>query len=230
MTAADAPITVEVWSDIVCPWCSIGKRRLERAVAALSDNPTFTPDILVLYRPFQLDPRAPLGAAEPLADAYARKFGGPDQAAAMIERATSMAAVEGLEFHLERALRANTADAHRLLWWALGERGAAMQGALKELLMLAYFTEGANVGDHDVLVDRAARCGLDEGAARSFLASEDGVEALAVGLERAADIGITAVPTYVIDGQWTVPGAPDSDVFEQAFRRVAVRRSDPVDA
>lgn len=230
MTAADEPINVEVWSDIVCPWCSIGKRRLDRAVAALRDDPTFTPDIVVVYRPFQLDPRAPLGTPEPLADAYARKFGGSDQAAAMMARATSMAATEGLEFHLDRALRANTADGHRLLWWALGLRGPQAQSALKESLMRAYFSDGADIGDHDVLVTRAERCGLGAKAARSFLASEDGVDALAVGLQRAADNEIAAVPTYRVDDRWTVPGAQESTVFEQVFRRVSARRADSVDA
>ena len=230
MTQADDPIQVEVWSDIVCPWCYIGKRRLDRAVAALRDDLTFIPDIVVVYRPFQLDPRAPLGAAEPVATAYARKFGGPEQAAAIIERTTAMAAAEGLEFHLDRALRANTADAHRLLWWTLGVGGPSAQGALKEALMRAYFCDGANVADHAVLVDRAARSGLDANAARGFLAGEDGVEALAVGLSRAADHEITAVPTYVIDGRWTVPGAQDSDVFEQVLRRAVAKRAESVDA
>src|SRR6266508_2419338 len=160
MTAANDTIHVDVWSDVVCPWCFIGKRRLERALDSLRDDPTFDVDVEVVYRPFQLDPRARLGVAEPLADAYTRKFGGPEQAAAMIERVTTVAAAEGLEFHLDRALRANTADAHRLLWWVLGEDGPSTQSALKEALMLAYFTEGASIGDHDVLVERARQCGL----------------------------------------------------------------------
>lgn len=221
----DDTILVEVWSDVVCPWCLIGKRRFDRANVALRDDPSFTPEITVVYRPFQLDPNARRGVVEPVADAYARKFGGPEQAAAVMERVTAMAAGEGLEFHLERALRANTADAHRLLWWALAEGGPSVQGALKQSLMLAYFTEGANIGDPDVLVDRAAGCGLDADTARSFLASEDGVEALAVGLQRAAEYGITAVPTYVIDGRWSVPGAQDGHVFEQVLRRVMTQRA-----
>ena len=120
---AGEPIRVEVWSDVVCPWCYIGKRRIEQALAALRDDPDFTDDIELVYRPFQLDPNARRGISEPVADAYARKFGGPEQAAAVIARVTAAAADAGIEFHLERAQRANTADAHRLLWWALSVAG-----------------------------------------------------------------------------------------------------------
>jgi predicted DsbA family dithiol-disulfide isomerase len=219
-------IQVEVWSDIVCPWCFIGKRRMERALEALGDDPAFDTEIEIVFRPFQLDPGAPYGKPEPVADTYARKFGGPERAAEMIARVTSVADDEGLEFRLDRALRANTADAHRLLWWALARGGPSVQAALKESLMLAYFSDGVDIGDHDVLVDRAGRCGLDPDAARSMLASDEGVDALAVGLERAAENDITAVPTYVVDGRWAVPGAQDPAVFEQVFRRVAAARGE----
>lgn len=228
--ANDDPIQVEVWSDVVCPWCFIGKRRMERALDALRDDPTFEPEIEIVYRPFQLDPNSPYGKTEPVADAYTRKFGGPERAAELIARVTAVAADEGLEFHLDRALRANTADAHRLLWWALTQAGPSVQGALKEALMLAYFSDGLDIGDHDVLVDRAVRCGLGGDAARSMLSTSDGVEALAVGLQRAADNDITAVPTYVIDGRWSVPGAQDAAVFEQVFRRLVVKRGESVGA
>jgi predicted DsbA family dithiol-disulfide isomerase len=227
---AREPIRVEVWSDVVCPWCYIGKRRIERALAALRDDPSFTDTVELVYRPFQLDPNARRGVTEPVADAYARKFGGPEQAAALMARVTAAAAEDGIEFHLERAQRANTADAHRLLWWALGADGPTTQAALKESLMQAYFVDGENIAEYDVLVDRAARCGLDPDAAREVLETEDGVEALAVGLRRAAEHGITAVPTYVIDDQWSIPGAQDSAVFEQVFRRLAARRDEPASA
>lgn len=222
------PIKVEVWSDVVCPWCYVGKRRIEQALDALRADPTFSDEIELVYRPFQLDPNARRGVSEPVADAYARKFGGPEQAAAVMERVTAAAADAGIEFHLERGQRANTADAHRLLWWALWVDGPATQSALKESLMEAYFVDGENIGSYDVLVDRAERCGLDPDAAREVLETEDGVEALAVGLRRAADDGITAVPTYVIDGRWSIPGAQDAVVFEQVFRRLAAARADSV--
>ena len=118
-------------------------------------------------------------------------------------------------------MRPNTADAHRLLWWALRSGGAAVQHDLNEQLMAAYFTDGEDIGDHDVLVDRAARCGLDADEARRALADEEGVEALAVALQQAADLGITAVPTFVVDSRWSIPGAQDPDYFVRALRRVA---------
>ena len=216
----DRTISVEVFSDVVCPWCYVGKRRLDRAVATLAEDPEF-PTVNVVFRPFQLDPQAPRGRAEPVLDVYARKFGGAERAAQVVARVTEVARAEGLDFRLDRAVRPNTADAHRLLWWALRWGGAAVQHDLNEQLMAAYFTDGEDVGDHDILVDRAARCGLDADEVRRALADEEGVEALAVALQQAADLGITAVPTFVVDSRWSIPGAQDPDYFVRALRRVA---------
>lgn len=211
---------VEVYSDIVCPWCYIGKRRFERAVAELADDPTFEPEIDVVFRPYQLDPTAPPGMTMPVAETYARKFGGPERATAIIDHVTGIASSEGLDFHLDRARRANTREAHRLLAWA--ER-QGHQDQLKERLLAAYFTNGEDVGDHDTLVGAAADVGLDPDQARALLDSDDGVAELEAALAMATDAGISAVPTYVIDGRWAVPGAQDPDVFVQVLRRVAER-------
>ena len=213
-------VRIEVYSDVVCPWCYIGKRRLENAIATLAGDRDFA-GAEVVYRPFQLDPHAPRDRSEPVADAYARKFGGPQRASELMARVTKVAESEGLEFHLDRALRPNTADAHRLLWWTLRTAGAKAQHDLNELLMAAYFTDGEDLGDPDVLVARAARCGLDADAVRSMLADEEGVEALAVALRHAADLGITAVPTFVLNSRWSIPGAQDTEYFVQVLRRVA---------
>ena len=217
-----ATVGIEVYSDVVCPWCYIGKRRLERALATLRAEAEF-PGADVVCRPFQLDPHAPRGRAEPVLDVYARKFGGPERAAEIVARMTEAAHAEGIEFHLDRAVRPNTADAHRLLWWALWSAGADAQLALNEQLMAAYFTDGADLGDADVLVDRAARSGLDPGAAREVIVDEDGVEALAVALRSAADLGITAVPTFVVNSRWSIPGAQDTEYFVEVLRRAASR-------
>ena len=124
---------VEVWSDVVCPWCYIGKRRFEEALAELAADPTFDRTSTIVYRPFQLDPTAPPGTTMPVAEAYARKFGGPEPAIAIIEHVTGIAAEAGLDFHLDLAQRANTRDAHRMLEYAArptAPRGPrAMQGA-----------------------------------------------------------------------------------------------------
>lgn len=227
ISGATGPVlSIEAWSDVVCPWCYIGKRRLERAVVRLAEDPAFDSDVEVVYRPFQLDPRAPVGRSEPVADAYARKFGGSEQAVAIIDRVTRIAAEDGIEFRLDHARRANTADAHRLLGWALIHHGSATQRDLKERLMAAYFTEGADIGDLDVLADRAASVGLDRSAARALLAGDEGLESLAISRQRATDDEITAVPTYVIGSTWAIPGAQDADTFETVLRRVAARRRD----
>ena len=220
---------VEVWSDVVCPWCYIGKRRFERAVAQLEADPSFEGELDVVYRPFQLDPRAPLGVSTPLADAYARKFGGPEQAAAIIEHLTSVAATEGLEFRLDRALRANTSDAHRLLELALEFGSPAMQAALEERLFQAYFINGEDIGDHATLIAAANDVGLNERAARKLLDGDAGLTELQRALAQAAAAGIAAVPTYVIDRRFSIPGAQDPDVFVQVIRRLAERVADRAD-
>ena len=209
-------VHVEIWSDIVCPWCYIGKRRFERAVAELDGELA----VDVVYRPFQLDPTASPGSSMPVAEAYARKFGGPEQAQAVIDRVTTMAREAGIEFRMDRALRANTLLAHRLLW--LAEPPCPIpQAALKERLLQAYFIDGLDIGDPDVLADCAADVGFDRDEIVQFLDGDVGSTEVAAMLRQAHDAGITAVPTYVIDGQWAIPGAQDPEVFVQVLRRLA---------
>ena len=206
-------VRIEIWSDVVCPWCYIGKRRFE---AALRRFPGAA-DVTVTFRAFQLDPSAPPGAAMPVREVYERKFG-PGQADQIIDRVTAMAAEEGLTFHMDRAVRANTLLAHRLLWLA-EQRG--VQEAVKERLLRAYFGDGRNVGDPDTLADLAAECGLDREEVLGFLASDAGETEVAGDLTDALELGITAVPTYVFDGRWSVPGAQDPDTFLRVLERVA---------
>ncbi|MET0144991.1 MAG: DsbA family oxidoreductase [Ilumatobacteraceae bacterium] len=212
---------VEVWSDVVCPWCYIGKRRFAAATAELAADPTFGAQIEVVYRPYQLDPNAPVGTTMPVLDAYARKFGGPERAQRIVDDITRLAAAEGLDFHLERARRANTRDAHRVLWFAETHGPAGAQAELKERLLAAYFIEGRNVGDHDVLVAEAAAAGLDADAVRGMLDGTEGLGEIAELLAFARDAEIAAVPTYVIDRRWSIPGAQDPAVFVQVLRRLA---------
>lgn len=212
-------IDVEIWSDVICPWCYIGKRRFEAAVESLRDEI----EVRSVYRPYQLDPRATPGTTTPVAEAYARKFGGPEQAERIIDHLTAVAAGEGLEFHMERALRANTLHAHRLLWLT---EATGHQAALKERLLAAYFTEGLDVGDPDVLAGCAADVGLEPSRIRAFLDSDDGVQEVRALLDGAVQSGVTAVPTYVLDGRWSIPGAQDTDTFVQVLRRLAVRKTE----
>jgi predicted DsbA family dithiol-disulfide isomerase len=216
-------VIVEVWSDVVCPWCYIGKRRFETAASRLAGDPEFDHQVEVVYRPYQLDPKAPPGTTMSVSETYARKFGGPEQAAAMIENITGVAAADGLEFHLDRAQRANTRDAHRALWYARQSGPPGAQRALKERLLAAYFTDGSNIADPDLLAAEAARAGLDRDDVLGMLDSDQGIAEVAESLAFATDAGITAVPTYVIDGRWSIPGAQDPDVFVQVLRRLADR-------
>lgn len=216
-------IEVEIWSDVVCPWCYIGKRRFERAVEQVRSEDTDV-EIRMVYRPYQLDPTASPGKASPVREAYAKKFGGPERAAQIIDHVSGIAAGEGLEFRMDRALRANTLLAHRLLWLT---ESTGHQHALKERLLQAYFHDGLDVGDPDVLATCAADVGLDADRVRAFLDSDDGVAQVRDWLGAARDHEITAVPTYVFHapgGQgWMVPGAQESDTFVTVLRRLADR-------
>lgn len=212
-------LDVEIWSDVVCPWCSIGKARFDRAVAEVAADI----EVRVVYRPYQLDPRAPVGAPTPVAEAYAKKFGGPERADQIIAHVTSIAATEGIEFRMDRALRANTLDAHRLLWLA---EATGHQHALKERLLQAYFCDGLDVGDHEVLATCAEQVGMPRDQVRAFLESDDGVAEVQALIGAAAEHEISAVPTYVISRahdhrSWMVPGAQDTDVFVRVLRRLA---------
>jgi len=219
-----AVMRVEIWSDVVCPWCYIGKRRFESALATLAREDS---DLVidVVYRPFQLDPKAAPGSTMPVIDAYARKFGGYERAQAIIDRVTGIAADEGLEFHLERAQRANTLLAHRLLWWAEQPGTPLEQGALKESLLIAYFTQGLDIGDPDVLADRAVALGADGDSVRRFLESDEGIDEVQAMFREASAEGITAVPTYVINGSWAIPGAQDPATFVTVLRKLASKEA-----
>ncbi len=213
--ARGTTITVEIFSDVVCPWCYIGKRRFEKALDAFrAAHPTAGVD--VRFRAFQLDPTAPAGVSQPVKEAYAKKFGGPEAAASIIERVSGEAAKEGLEFNMDRALRANTLLAHQLLALA-EERG--LQDAMKERLLAAYFTDGLAIGDPDVLVELAAEVGLDADEARRWLDGSLGGGHVTEDLEFALDNGITSVPTYVFDGRLAVPGAQEPDLFLKVLER-----------
>ena len=210
------PLSVEIWSDVVCPWCYIGKRRLEQAAERLADRV----ELQVVFRPYQLDPGAPVGRPSPVAEAYAKKFGGPDRAAQILSHVTRTAAQDGLEFRMDLALRANTRLAHRLLWLA---EATGHQYALKERLLRAYFTEGLDVGDIDVLARLAADVGLPADRVRDYLTSDDGEEQVGQWVWQASELGITAVPTFVFDGRWVVPGAQDVDTFVAVIERMLDR-------
>jgi predicted DsbA family dithiol-disulfide isomerase len=212
---------VEIWSDVVCPWCYIGKRRFETALARVAATRDVS-SIEIAYRAYQLDPTASPGTVQPVTEAYARKFGGPERAAQIIDNVTSLAATDGITFHMDRALRANTLLAHRLLWYA---ESHGDQAALKERIMRAYFADGDNISDPDVLVRCATDTGFDPDAVRAFLDSDEGRGEVMEQLAKAAAAGITGVPTYVFNGELSIPGAQDPDVFERFLHRLLDREA-----
>ena len=204
---------VEIYSDIACPWCYIGKRRFERALEMFAGRE----EIEVVFRPFQLDPRAPT-RAEPMLPSLERKFG--PRTREMVRHVSELAKGEGLRFDYGRGLAVNTFTAHRLLWLAVREQGPEVQRALMEALFAAHFERGGDVGDAEQLTELAVRAGMDRGRVASFLASEEGSAEVRAEMEQAHALGITAVPTFVFDEQYAVSGAQQTPVFVQALEQV----------
>jgi len=208
---------VDIYSDIACPWCYIGKTRFERALAAFPG----ASDVQVTFRPFQLDPSTP-ERSEPLYEHYDRKFGSGFRA--NHERVTEIAQREGLDFHLDIARAVNTFTAHRLLWFAGQEYGRETQTRLKNVLLAGYFTEGADVGDQDTLVTLAERAGLDSKRTRDFLTSDKGATEVRDELDEARSLGVSAVPTFVFDDKYAVQGAQEASAFLQVLEQVAAEQ------
>jgi predicted DsbA family dithiol-disulfide isomerase len=207
---------VEVWSDIVCPWCYIGKRRLEQALEMFPEREAVT----VRYRSFELDPNRARSTDETLDRMLASKYGVPlEQARAMNTRVTAIAATEGIAFRLEVARPGNTFDAHRLTHLA---RGSGLEAAAVERFQAAYFTEGAAIGDREVLVALSAEVGMDPDAARATLAGDQFADSVREDEGLAAHLGIRGVPFFVLDRRLGVSGAQDAGVLlgalEQARR------------
>jgi predicted DsbA family dithiol-disulfide isomerase len=204
---------IEIWSDVVCPWCFIGKRRLEKALAATGY------DAEIVYRSFQLDPAAPTRPEQSVAEHLGAKYGGgPAAGQQMVERTEAVAAEEGLLFRLGEGQRVNTVDAHRLLHLALAE-GPETQSRLKEELLSAYFLRAENVADHDLLRAAAADVGLDADRVEEVLGSTEYADAVEADIREAAGLGATGVPFFVIDRRYGVSGAQPVETFVQVLER-----------
>jgi predicted DsbA family dithiol-disulfide isomerase len=215
-------LKIEIWSDVVCPWCYIGKRRLERALAR------FEHAVDTRWRSFELDPHAPPVRSGDYATRLARKYGTTmERARAAIDRMTATGAAEGLTLRFDVAQPGNTFDAHRLLQLA-GARG--LQGALEERLFRATFSEGEAIGDPTTLARLAIDAGLDPSDVRSVLES-DRYGAEVRGDEREArEREITGVPFFLLDERYPVPGAQDPDLLLRVLQRAWERRGDAVTA
>lgn len=213
---------VEIWSDVVCPWCYIGKRRFETALEQFGHSA----DVEVRWRSFELDPRAPFRRAGTMADHIAAKYGMPvDDAAARLESMNRLAAKEGLAYDLARTQGGNTFDAHRLIHLGY-EAGDATGAAVKEALLEAYFTKLLPVSEPDVLVDVGASAGLEPADIRVMLESERFAAEVRADELDAANLGCTGVPFFVIDRAFAIPGAQDADTFLLTLER-AWDRSHP---
>ncbi len=208
-------MTVEIWSDVVCPWCYIGKRRFETALARFEHRD----EVDLVWRSFELDPSAPESGIEQgrYAQRLAVKYGSSlEQAEAMIDRMTATAAQEGLDFRFDLARPGNTFDAHRLLHLA-AEHG--IQDALKERLDRATFTEGSPPSEHAALRAHAAEVGLPAADVDAVLASDRYADGVRADEEQAREYGISGVPFFVIDGRFGISGAQPADVVLQALER-----------
>jgi predicted DsbA family dithiol-disulfide isomerase len=206
-------VLIEIWSDVVCPWCYIGKRRLE---AALTEFP-HRDDVEVVYRSFELDPTAPEVPTETTVESLARKFG-TDVAHAreLMSRADDIAAELGLTFRHHDTPHAKTIDAHRLLHLALDH---GLQAELKEGLLSAYFTRGESMADHDVLRKVAVDVGLDPERVDQVLAGDAYAEAVHADFAQARAYGATGVPFFVVDRKYAVSGAQPTELFTELLER-----------
>ncbi|HEY3926511.1 MAG TPA: DsbA family oxidoreductase [Acidothermaceae bacterium] len=203
---------VEIWSDVVCPWCYVGKRRFETALAQFEHRA----EVDVHWRAFELDPGAPAVREGDPVQGLADKYGmSRAQALAANARLTDMAAAEGLEFHLDTARGGNTFDAHRLIHLA-GEKG--VQDAVKERFMLGYFTQNEPVGDAETLTRLAVEAGLDETDVKAVLTSDQYANDVVADEQQAAAYGISGVPFFVVDGKYGVSGAQSPEVLLQTLR------------
>jgi predicted DsbA family dithiol-disulfide isomerase len=209
-------VRIEIWSDVVCPWCYIGKRRLESALSEFDH----ADQVEIVYRSFELDPTAPAVGHETIAEALGRKYGGGvSNGRGLMERVNEIAAGEGLDFDYAHATHTSTIDAHRLLHFARAEVGLAAQHALKEALLAAYFTRGESMGDHGVLRSAASSVGLDPVRVDEVLASQEYADAVAHDIATARGYGATGVPFFVVDQKYGIAGAQPSELLSQVLER-----------
>jgi predicted DsbA family dithiol-disulfide isomerase len=217
-----ASIKVDVWSDIACPWCYIGKRKLEAGIEAFSTQPG-TPAVEIEYHSFELSPDTPVDFDGDEVEFLSQHKGIPaDQARQMLARVVGIAEDVGLHYDYDALQHANTVKAHELIHYAKA-RGVQLQA--KERLLKAYFEEGRNVGRVEELADLAAEIGLDRDDALRSLVSGEYLQAVRADQRQAQEYGIHGVPFFVIDGKYGVSGAQDAATFVEVFGQVAGERS-----
>ncbi len=213
---------VEIWSDVVCPWCYVGKRHFEAALLQFSH----ADQVSIEWKSFELDPRAPTFRNMTMDEMLQRKYGmTEEQAVAANQKMTALAAGVGLDFHLDKAQMGNTFDAHRLMHLATRH---GLGGALKERLFAAYFTEGRSIGEPAALQDLAVEVGLDPAEVETTLAEGAYASDVRRDEARARTIGVCGVPFFLIDERFAVAGAQPAAVLVGALRR-AWAEAHPID-
>ena len=216
---SDTSISIDVVSDVVCPWCFLGGKRLQAAIAAIKDI-----DVTVRWRPFQLDPTIPPEGKD--RKEYMRaKFGDGDRLKQVHANLVSLGAVEGISFDFD-AIRVspNTLDAHRVIRWA-GTAGEAVQNRLVEELFSRYFERGENTGDAGVLIEAARAAGMDAAVVETLLPTDADADAVRAEIGTAARMGVTGVPCFLLEGKYAVMGAQDTAVLADAIRQVAAAKA-----
>lgn len=211
---------IDIWSDVVCPWCWIGKHRFQQGVALLGDD---APEIEVHWHPFQLDPDAGTTPV-PLREAYVAKFGSAERTAQILSQTQTTARAEGLPMDFDQGqVRVTTLPAHRLLWLA-GREG--VQEAVGEALFRAHFVEGRNLADTRTLIAAAAAGGIPAERVSALLAGEEGLQEIQAELAQAQALGIQSVPTFVVNDRYAIQGAQPPEAFAQALRQIAADMPD----
>ncbi|MDF2729791.1 MAG: DsbA family oxidoreductase [Acidimicrobiia bacterium] len=219
MAPDNTPIRIDVWSDIACPWCYIGKRNLESGIAGFTVEP-----VEVVYHSFELAPDTPVEFTGSEVEFLMSHRGvSADQARAMIDRVVGIARTAGLEYDYDALQHTNTLKAHELLHYAK-ERGLQLE--MKERLLSAYFVEGRHVGRVEDLADLAAEVGLDRGDVVRSLEAGEYSDSVRVDMVQARQYGINGVPFFVIDGRYGISGAQPPEVFVEVLSRAAADRSE----
>jgi predicted DsbA family dithiol-disulfide isomerase len=203
-------VKIEIWSDVVCPWCYIGKRRLERALHDFGA----ADQVEITWRSFQLNPDFPPGTAVPTPDYLTSRFG--PQAQEMTGRVALLGAGEGLDLRFENTLTVNTFDAHRVLHLAAD---AGLAGEVSERLLHAHFTEGADLSDHQRLARLAGEAGVPPERVLAMLASDEYADAVRADIDEARALGANGVPFFVIDRKYGISGAQPAEVFLRALQQ-----------